>query len=189
MTCSSSRSLCTSSIAIFLLLPDLRRLADFFLLGRPAPAQDPASPAIPAALRALFKALLIGYALLSSGSYARTAMHRRGTDAPRPPLYGIYQVDELIRDGALVPPLATDRRRWGKVIVDVPDAFLIQQMDGSIDRYRLLDEGGNLTVTSSNESYRLTWERLDDSRAVVKGSFAGASLSVKLHRLDLPLLH
>jgi hypothetical protein len=65
-------------IAVLLLLPEVRRLADFFLLGKPVAAAE----AVPASRLGLaLKTLLIGYALISSAIYAQAAVKRRLREA------------------------------------------------------------------------------------------------------------
>jgi hypothetical protein len=158
-------------IAFVILVPDLRRLADLFILNRPTVPADLA--ALPAPRRAglLLKTLLIGYALISSAGFARAAVHLRGGDAARPALYGIYRVDGLVRNGQVVPPLSTDRSRWSN------------RMDYDAAR-------GAMAIVAGNEKHLLSWERRDEEDAILKGSFLDDALVVRLHRIDrgLPLL-
>jgi hypothetical protein len=159
-------------IAVLLLLPEVRRLADFFLLGKPVAAAE----AVPASRLGLaLKTLLIGYALISSAIYAQAAVKRRSA---RPALYGIYQVDERSAGS------------WARVIIDSPSAFIVQAMDGSFRRYQLQYDAGRLAVTSATEKHELAWEQLPDEHSILKGIFDGAPLVVKLHRVDrqMPLL-
>jgi hypothetical protein len=159
-------------IALFLLLPEIRRLADFFLLGKPVAAAE----AVPASRLGLaLKTLLIGYALISSATYAQSAVKRRSV---RPALYGIYEVDER------------SAGNWAKVIIDSPSAFIIQAVDGSLRRYQMEGDAGRLVVSSASERSELVWEHLPDEHAVVRGTFDGSPLVVKLHRVDrqVPLL-
>jgi uncharacterized membrane protein YphA (DoxX/SURF4 family) len=189
-------------IAVFLLSADLRRLANVFILNRPAAPADMTSPLTSRWTKnagLAMKTMLIGYVLISSAVYAREAVHRRGGDAPRPNLYGIFQVDEFVRNGQIVPPLATDRSRWANVIIDVSDgssnAFLIRAMDGSMRRYGLEHDSarGTIAITNrddANEKHLFAWERLDEGTAILRGNFWNDALTVRLRRIDrkLPLL-
>ena len=189
-------------IALFLLVPDLRRLVDFFILNRPAALADNTSPLMSRREKngaLALKTLPIGYVLISSANCAREAVRRRGSNAPRSALYGIYQVDEFVRNGQVVPPLTTDRWRWDKVIIDVADgpstAFVVRAMDGSIRHYRLEYDPAhaNIVITNrddANGKQQLAWERQGEDRAVMKGKFRDDALIVKLSRIDrkLPLL-
>jgi YD repeat-containing protein len=111
----------------------------------------------------------------------------------------IYQVDEFVRNGQVVPPLSTARSRWGNVIIDVADgssnAFLLKAIDGSMRRYRLEYDAsrGTIVITNpddTNERHLFAWERLDEESAILKGSYGNDALIVRLHRIDpkLPLL-
>jgi hypothetical protein len=92
------------ALCVFVTAADLRRLADFFVLGRPTQ---------PAAEGPLFAAkwqqrgapivvavLVLGFAALSlHGSYLRG--HTYGYLAPQPPLHGIWYVSEMAADGVV----------------------------------------------------------------------------------------
>jgi hypothetical protein len=55
----------------------------------------------------------------------------------KPPLYGIWTVDEFSADGQVRPPLLTDDLRWQRVLFPVPDDFRVQSMNGKFQRYTL----------------------------------------------------
>lgn len=44
-------------------------------------------------------------------------LHEYGRLAPRPPLYGIYEVDSVVKNGVTQPPLLTDITRWKRLAV------------------------------------------------------------------------
>ena len=44
-------------------------------------------------------------------------LHEFGRLAPRPPLYGIYEVDSVVKNGVKQPPLLTDATRWKRLAV------------------------------------------------------------------------
>jgi len=90
-----SFSLHLLAIAFFILVPDLRRLANVFIFNRPVPPADAASPLTSRWTKTaslVLKTLLIGYVLISSAVYARSTVRRRGADTAMTSLYGIYQV-------------------------------------------------------------------------------------------------
>ena len=41
-----------------------------------------------------------------------------GKKAPKSALYGIYEVQEFIRNNDTIPPLTTDTIRWKRIVVD-----------------------------------------------------------------------
>jgi uncharacterized membrane protein YphA (DoxX/SURF4 family) len=108
-------------LSLFLLAPQARRLAGFFLLDR---AVDPApknplfrtlrANRIALAVQALFALWLIGINLYS----AKDSWHTYGGGAPKPALYGIWNVDQFTTDGQPRPPLLSDPVRWRRIIFD-----------------------------------------------------------------------
>lgn len=108
-------------LSLFLLAPQARRLAGFFLLDRavePAP-RNPLFRTLRAnrialAVQAVFALWLIGINLYSARSDWRTY----GGGAPKPALYGIWNVDQFTTDGQPRPPLLSDQARWRRIIFD-----------------------------------------------------------------------
>jgi uncharacterized membrane protein YphA (DoxX/SURF4 family) len=99
--------------AVFLLLPNLGRLADVLVFHRPTTPDVLGRPFVdPRKNRAAFAAKLVflaGILLLMVNQ--RLAAHRRMSDAaPNPPFYGVYEVEELAPDGTVLPRLAGEKR-------------------------------------------------------------------------------
>lgn len=121
-------------MSVFLLAPNIRRLVDFFLKGRPAQlAPEPALGRSPRAQRnwvvaqRVFAAYVITVGLLGS----ITGWNTYGGGGPKSPLYGIWSVERMSVDGVEQPPLTTDSTRWKHVI--------FQQLDGAATFQRMND--------------------------------------------------
>jgi hypothetical protein len=107
-------------MSVFLMAPDLPWLARVFVLGRRAVPRG-VTPLTPwrwlnwtlVVVRTLLVAVFVGVLLYST--YARSK--ETGDLAPKPPLYGLWEVDEFALDGKDRPPLTTDAARWQHVIV------------------------------------------------------------------------
>jgi hypothetical protein len=128
------------AMAVFLILPDLRRLAGVFLLHRPVEpaAMRPllAEGRFRRAAPALIAVLVVAYTGYNLyGAYDGSKQY--GFLAPKPPLYGVWNVEDLVIDGTARPPLLTEKDRWRRVIVDYPGYITVQLMDGSKDFYQL----------------------------------------------------
>jgi hypothetical protein len=128
------------AMAVFLAWPDLRRLAAFFLLNRPVE---------PAPLAHLFErtwlrrggvvlrtVFVFGFAALSLYG-AQQGRATFGDLAPRPPLYGIWNVDDLEFAGKVRPPTFADETRWRRVIFSAPGQVSIQLANNARLRYNL----------------------------------------------------
>jgi hypothetical protein len=127
-------------MALFLMAPDLGRLARMFVLNRPV---EPAvlrplsrSTRVNRAallLRTLVVAAFLGWTLHGAHESRKTF----GDLMPRSPLYGIWNVEEFEVDGQVRPPLVTDAQRWRRVIFDYPKMIAIQLMTDTRRRYTL----------------------------------------------------
>src|SRR5262249_53769579 len=176
----------------FLIGPDLGRLKNMFILNRQV---EPARPArffkgkwrnrIPqAALTAL------GLFLLGLNFYgAWQARTQYGWLAPKSPLYGIWNVEELSVDGQEKPPLVTDEGRWRRVIFQSPTGMAIQPMVGTNLYYRAaldMDES-KIVLTKGNDAdwkAEITFERQDADHLKIDGDMDGHRTRASLIRFD-----
>ncbi|HKV06936.1 MAG TPA: hypothetical protein VJ725_02285 [Thermoanaerobaculia bacterium] len=181
---------------VFLLLPDLARLANLFVLNRrvqPAPlpplfANRRLDRAV-VAVRTLFFLGLAGYMLYSSRQM------RMQFEASRSPLRGIWKVEEFVLDGQVRPPLTTDPVRWRRVIFDYPQRATIQPMDapGRYYMIKLDPRKRSLELTGRDDpktKSTLTYERPKPDVLLLTGAFEGKPVRARLLREEetkLPL--
>lgn len=179
-------------MSCFLLLPDLGRLANVFILNRPT------RPLLPqplfqrrwlavclVALQLLFLAWCSGYDLHQSYS----GSEQYGDLAPRPPLYGIYTVDELTVDGQVRPPLFTDATRWRYVTFDLFNVISLVPADGPVQRFRgkLDDKAGTLELSKpSDKKWKADFklDRRSHDEMELSGTMDGQAVKAKIRKLD-----
>jgi hypothetical protein len=180
------------AMAIFLILPDLRRLANLFVLGRPVEA----APVRPfeerkwlrwarVVLPTLFVLFFAVFPLLQ----AREQWRQMGV-ATKPPLYGIWNVEEFILDGQERPLSFTDETRWQRVVFDQPHTLAILT-NGSRERFLLDPNPGALRLTLAKRedpswSSALTYRRIDPKTLAIEGTFDGHAVKAQLRRVDPP---
>jgi|SRR5579863_3503451 len=176
----------------FLLLPELERLTNVFVLNRRAePVVQPK----------LFKdkllnmgvvALQLGfgaYVLLVAGK--QSIEDRRDMVAKVPPAYlGIWSVAQFNRDGILHPPLLTDNERWQDVIFDWPKQLIIESMDGKQKGYYMQLDAANHRASLwdiEHPSWRalLNVTDLQANRMTLEGKFGDHQINAVLNRVDL----
>jgi uncharacterized membrane protein YphA (DoxX/SURF4 family) len=144
-------------MSLILLAPDLRRLANTFVLDR---AVGPAShPPLFRTRRAnrLALALQILFAVYLMGMFTRLALNywsaAGGGGSPKSALYGIWDVEQLSIDGQVRSPLLNDYdRRWRRVIFDAPNRIVFQRTDDSFAHYGVsIDVNGqSIALTKGN---------------------------------------
>jgi uncharacterized membrane protein YphA (DoxX/SURF4 family) len=178
-------------MAVWLLLPDLKRLANVFLLNRAgAPVEYPPLFAKAWATRLVLIApavLVLGIAYLNL--LANFQVRQYFTQAANQPMRGIWEVEEFEADGEVRPPLLTDELRWRRVIVSRPGIVSVQQMsDARINYLGTIDaEAQKLALSNpqkpdwqSSFNYRET----EPGRVELEGTYDGKKVRAKLRRAD-----
>ena len=110
-------------LSLFLLAPDIKRLLDLFFFNRPVqPSTQFPLFAMPRAnSRAAVLQIVFGIFLMGMNAYGSWILwHTFGGGSPKSPLYGIWNVEQLVIDGQPRPPLMSDGDRWRRLIFDVP---------------------------------------------------------------------
>ena len=183
-------------MAVFLTLPDLRRLLDLLVLNRRVEAvQDRpffARPWLRRGLLALRTAAVISLAVFHlNRSYETGKLY--GSQAPKGPLSGIWEVDEMSIDGRIRPPLVTDTERWRRVILGNPGQLSVQRMDDFRDRYHLAADpkgaAGTLELTrrfDPTKKSSLAYAQPKPGLLTLQGTWEGRRLQVRLHRVEAP---
>ncbi len=179
-------------MAALLVLPELRRLLDFFVLNRPVgPARAERirvrglSPKAWMVLKAALICFLIVPLTLREFKSYRTS----GAGAPRPALYGLYEVGELSLAGVEKPPLLTDGGRWRYLIFDKPEVLAIEHIDGSLSNYRMSYDPVQRAVRVSvpgqaADGSVLRLSSVDGKMTGVEGTWAGEPIRATLRPLD-----
>ncbi|HXU30891.1 MAG TPA: hypothetical protein VN851_09970 [Thermoanaerobaculia bacterium] len=180
------------ALAVFLVLPDLRRLANLFVLGRPVEAAPVRPYAEKRWLRWARVALPLIFILVFAVApllQARERWQRLG-QAPKRPLHGIWNVEEFILDGQERPLSITDGTRWQRVVFDQPQTLAILT-GGSRERFLLEPNPGGLRlalakIDDPRWSSVLTYRRIDPKTLAIEGNFDGHAVQAQLRRIDPP---
>lgn len=121
-------------MAAFLLIPYSSRLAPFCF--RDCAVAAPPGGRLFAGERAnriaVAAQLVFGLLLFGTVLYGvRQDWPKYGGGAPKSPLYGIWNVDEMSIDGIVRSPLLTDYDRWRRVVFEFPQSMSFERMDDS----------------------------------------------------------
>lgn len=179
-------------MAIFLAAHDWRRLANLFLLNRPVTpvAERPlfARQGLDRGalvLRTLLVTGITGYSLFQGWQMSK----QYGDLAPKPPLYGVWNVEEFETDGRVRPPLLTDESRWRRVVFDFPGFIGIEPMVESRKAYRLeLDSVRHKLTLSKGRDPKwksiLSYQQPKPEILLLSGTYEGQKVRARLHRTD-----
>lgn len=183
-------------MAVFLALPDLKRLGDLFLLNRRVERVEErplfASPRRNLAARVAgvaFVLLFAGWSLYGSWQNNREF----GSLMPKPPLHGIWMAEEVVVDGVARPPLLTDGTRWRYLVFDYAESVTLRLMDASSEtprhgfRLKLDEAKGRMTFMKWKDpkwqaafSYRKPAPGVLD----LDGTMDGQKIRARLRRMD-----
>ncbi|WP_410869776.1 DoxX family protein [Nocardia sp. A7] len=184
-------------MGLVLLAPQARRLANFLVLQRESePAAQPPLFASPRAnRRATVVQVALGLWITVGMVYAGMESWREyGGGAPKPELYGIWEVSEFTVDATPIPPLATDPVRWQRLVIDVGSAGY-QRMDDTIAPILAMTDptANSMTLAAaptgpaeSPQPYAtFTVDRPSADELTLHGELDGRPTTVTLTRLDL----
>jgi len=185
-------------MAIFLMAPDLGRLANLLVLNRPTSAVNLASP--PFEVRWIkprwiqmgalaFKIVFVGYFLYGNITEGWRNYNAYVLNRPKAPIYGLYEVESFQRSGRDVAPLSSDVTRWRRVIIQSPSALTVRMMDDSPHVYATEYNQANNSVTLSGDPDKsrkngFSYSRPDPEHVILAGTLGPDPLVVKLKRID-----
>ncbi|HXW89505.1 MAG TPA: hypothetical protein VEK33_03080 [Terriglobales bacterium] len=196
-------------LCMFLLAPEFSRLANFFVLNRAAPpsSQPQFFRTLLANRIAMGAQVVLATYLLGANVYATWTNYwlAYADGAPKPVLYGIWDVDQFSMDGEVRPPLLTDNGRFRRVIFDKgiiwelnsistdDGAAGFQRPDDSLAYYHASINVRDKTLTLTNPDpdpsrkewkARFTFERPALNQLILDGEMDKHKLHLQLHLLD-----
>ena len=180
------------AMSLLLLAPQSQRLANFFLLNRPA--EPLPSTRLLASRRGnritLAIVAFLWLWMIGTNIYgALSAWHEYGGGRVKSALYGVWNVEEMSIDGEIRPPLLTDKMRVRRIVFDFPDFATFMAADDSRTNY---DAGidtlsGRLTLTKGNDkSWKsiLAYTRPAPGQLTLSGSMDNHAIVIKLQLMD-----
>ncbi|NMO20405.1 DoxX family membrane protein [Pyxidicoccus fallax] len=181
-------------LAVFLLLPDVRRLLDVLLFNRPTLPVEQRTPFRLSRREAwgvlALKTLFLGVVLWNYVEARVEHVARNGDSAPKPPLHGLYEVESFTRDGQVLPPLVGDTTRWRYVGVNRYSRASVRLMDGTVKRFFLTQDAAKGTVTFTEgtgeqaKKSELTSSKPDAEHWVLQGPFQEGTVEIRLKKVD-----
>ena len=178
-------------IALVLAAPDMGRLANLLVLGRPAAAPTGRARAGARVERARLgvKLAFIGATLFAVARGALEDWKKWGAGAPKPSVSGIYDVESFIRSGVEVPPLLNntpaEKSRWKTVVFNEYPAVTFYGIGSRRRRYREQIDEATSTLLLKNAltgDLTLTYARPDADHLVLEGRIDDEPIVVRLKR-------
>jgi uncharacterized membrane protein YphA (DoxX/SURF4 family) len=179
-------------LALFLLAPELARLAKFFFTNRATvPGRQwnlfrtSRANRIALVAQAVFGLYLAGVNIYQG----MHAWHEYGGGRPKSALYGIWNIEQMSIDGIVRPPLLTDSDRWRRAIFDFTDRTSFQRMDETFANYvsSIDEKAKTLALTKRDDekwSAKFTFERPAPDRLLLDGTMDGRKMHAELKLVD-----
>ena len=177
-------------MSLFLLAPDIKRLLNVVILkGYDALFPRGWSPRFTQAAVAL--QVVLGAYLFATGylQVSRSFFATIGPAAPKPSLYGIWNIEKMTIDGVERLPLVTDYDRWRRVLVDgaaTQPLMVFWRMDDSLDQLpaSIDTNKGLITLTQGPPASRkvvgsLMFKQLRPETLVLSGDFRGKAIRME----------
>jgi hypothetical protein len=126
-------------MALYIAFPYLKNIYQLFIKHQPGLIGNYYQPGfakrwVRVGIQTL-KVLVIAGALFSGVNDTLEEKKQYGDDAPKPPLYGIYNTELVVRNNDTIPPLTTDTTRWRQVILQTSDYARIKLMNDTVRNY------------------------------------------------------
>ena len=179
------------AMAIFLLLPDIKRLMNMFLLNRRVePAESkPLFSGRPMKYTALAFRIVISILILYMPFVHAFDMQKEIAAAQKTPFRGVWSVEDFELDGTAQPPLLTDPKRWRYVILDWPGFMMIRSMADAREFMSVDFDSKKKTVTLGKPYDRkwkaiLTFQQSQPDTLTLVGKMDGRMTRMTLHRRD-----
>ena len=174
-------------MAIFLMIPDLGRLANLLVLNRPTLAANLSAPEFQVRWIKIgaiaFQVLFVGYFLYGTVKEGWEGYKGFVLNRPKAPIYGLYEVESFNRAGQDLPPLTTDVTHWRRVMIQSPAAFSVRMMDDSLHVFNTEYNEAKSSVTIDKKSL-FNYSRPDSEHVILEGTLINGPLVVKLKRVD-----
>jgi uncharacterized membrane protein YphA (DoxX/SURF4 family) len=179
-------------MALYLAAPYFKKMFRIFILHQPGEIENYVQPDFSkkwfAMAVKIFKFLIIADAIFYGIKSGIESSNSYGDNAPKPPLYGIYNTELFLRNNDTIAPLTTDTTRWRQIIIQSEKAARIKLMNDTLRRYSFEVDTLTKTALVYPNSDTLTKNRLSyittGDYLILSGRMKSDSVYMKLKRYD-----
>lgn len=180
-------------MSLMLLAPDMKRLARVMFRRGVDAAPEPPLIRNRRGRQAFVAAQLLfgGWLVYSGFSGVMESRRTFGADAPKPALYGIWEIERMTIDGVERAPLTTDYERWRRIVIQTASQIRFQRMDDTFQTFAAtFDEAaGRITFKRGQPPHQtdiggFTFERPSPDRLIVDGTLQNRRLRLESRLVD-----
>ncbi|MBJ6367720.1 DoxX family protein [Snuella sedimenti] len=181
-------------MALFIFSTDLKRFIKIFITNKPIRSYDYFNPIKNKTYHKIIlwtKCILIiaFFSIFFVQSYGN---NRGKSNTNKPPLYGVWEVTEYIKEGDTLQPLITDTERWRYLIIEQANHAIAKTMNDVNHSFKFKTDTINKKVMiyspgTKSETYNFKYELLNNEILTLKGDLYLYNLEIKLRKKDLLL--
>jgi hypothetical protein len=182
-------------LSLFLITLDYKRLVGFFILNQSVAPQKCHPPFKIKWANTVTQVVKVVAALGGIGFMTYQNLESQelyGDAAPRPPMYGIYEVENFIRNNDTIAPMLTDTTRWRYMVLERESANIFKMKTSAyddLDYYifktdTLKREISLLNYEDSTQVGKLRYRKLGKNGYNFEGIFNNDSLKLTTTRTD-----
>ena len=184
-------------MAIFIVVPDIRRLIDLFFRNKAVPAINFKPEFSNLRLNIIWstiKFIVITYIIYATAINVWNKYNISGDAAlKKTPLFGLYNVEKFIRNNDTLLPLVTDVSRWKKLNIIFPKHADIEMMNDSMKAYSFFTDTSNKKIELYNSNDKahtsiLSYFLPDSLHLILSGKLNDDSVYILLRKQDLSKL-
>jgi hypothetical protein len=180
-------------MAIFIAIPDMQRLINFFFRNKAVPAAN-IQPRFPKRWMKItwlsVKILLVGSVLYNTVSGVWEGYKTYGDTAiKKTPLFGIYNTETFIKNKDTLAPLLTDTVQWKQLNIVFANYAIVKTMSDKTIGYGLTVDSVKKTVQFINsrdsaENPIFNFSYPDSSHLVLKGTYKADTVYIVMKKFD-----
>ena len=112
-----------------------------------------------------------------------------GPNAPKPPLYGMYDVQSFVLNMDTLAPLTTDTTRWRKLIISSAGRGSVKMMNDSMRSYSFLPDTTTRKIVmygkDTTKKSSLSYTFIGQDNLLLQGRWFRDSVRIVMKRYDL----
>ena len=178
-------------MTLFLLSKDIKRLALFFFTNMSTKLNIMKRPKMKAGVNIAlnsFKTLLIGYVFVYGFISAVKSEKLYGSKAPKPDLYGVYEVTNFVMNGDTITNYKNEKL-WKSIVVQREGSMQIRKFSNrkeyfGIEKDSLEDKLKLTSWSDDTKSYYLNYKKIDSTGLDFDFIFKGDTIYGSSKRLD-----
>ncbi|HVX49049.1 MAG TPA: hypothetical protein VHB48_02795 [Chitinophagaceae bacterium] len=138
----------------------------------------------------VLKYIVIAFVLYSNLSGAISGMKLYGEAAPKPPLYGIYNVKTFVRNNDTIAPLLTDSTRWRNLIVNWPNYSTVKMTNDKMAYYAFKPDTTTKQIimfsyADTTKKSHFDYTFISNDSLVLKGKWFDDSVLITMKKYDI----